>query len=201
MLTGTLGMMVNPTRQQGGEDAVISGGATWAIDCGAFAATYPGDDAYVEWLSRRPQISGCLFAVAPDAICDHQRTYRRSARLIPRISELGFPVAFVGQNGARPYNVPWSTFDVLFLGGDDEWKLGPAARGLVEVARSLGKRVHMGRVNSRQRFRYAQEIGCDSVDGTFLVRAPRINLPRLRRWIDEGRDQMTLWTPPERKTM
>ena len=33
-----------------------------------------------------------------------------------------------------------------------------------------GKWVHMGRVNSTRRIRYAASIGCDSVDGTKWVR-------------------------------
>jgi hypothetical protein len=41
----------------------------------------------------------------------------------------------------------------------------------------------MGRVNSQKRFSYAQSIGCDSADGTFLAFGPTQNLPRLLSWV------------------
>jgi hypothetical protein len=42
----------------------------------------------------------------------------------------------------------------------------------------------MGRVNSLRRLRYAADIGCDSVDGTYLAFGPDQNLPTLLTWID-----------------
>lgn len=66
-----------------------------------------------------------------------------------------------------------------------EWKLGPDARGLVAAAKARDKWVHMGRVNSFKRIAYARHIGCDSVDGTFLIRGPDTNLKRLRGWLDD----------------
>jgi hypothetical protein len=42
--------------------------------------------------------------------------------------------------------VPWDAFDVLFLGGTTDWKLGPAAADLTAEARRRGLVVHMGRV-------------------------------------------------------
>jgi hypothetical protein len=82
--------------------------------------------------------------------------------------------------------VPWDEFDVLFLGGSTEWKLGEAAAALTAEAKSRGKHVHMGRVNSRKRYRYARSIGCDSVDGTYLVFGPTVNLPKLLSWLEEA---------------
>jgi len=66
-----------------------------------------------------------------------------------------------------------------------EWKLSEVTRSLVADAKLHGKWVHMGRVNSRKRIRYAAEIGCDSVDGTYLIKGPRENLPKLLRWLGE----------------
>jgi hypothetical protein len=40
----------------------------------------------------------------------------------------------------------------------------------------------MGRVNSGRRWQYAEALGCDTVDGTFLAFGPDENLPRLRSW-------------------
>lgn len=74
-------------------------------------------------------------------------------------SWFGLPVAFAAQNGLEDMDVPWCSFDVLFLGGDDAWKLGPAARELVAEAKQRHKKVHMGRVNSLKRLWYAEKIG------------------------------------------
>ena len=49
-----------------------------------------------------------------------------------------------------------------------------------EQAHRLG--AHLGRVNSGKRWKYAESIGCHSVDGTFLTFAPDTNLARMRRW-------------------
>lgn len=46
----------------------------------------------------------------------------------------------------------------------------------------------MGRVNSFRRLRYAQDIGCNSADGTFLAFAARAGadmaVRRLLAWLD-----------------
>ncbi len=67
-----------------------------------------------------------------------------------------------------------------------EWKTEPAAALLVREAKARGKYVHMGRVNSGRRWRYAALLGCDSADGTFVAIAPDTNLRRLARWNDEA---------------
>jgi hypothetical protein len=63
--------------------------------------------------------------------------------------------------------------------------LGPAAADLAAEARARGLTVHMGRVNSLRRLRYAAAIGCHSADGTCLTYAPQQNLPRLLSWLDQ----------------
>ena len=40
----------------------------------------------------------------------------------------------------------------------------------------------MGRVNTGKRYRYAEFIGCDSVDGTHLAFDPTIGLTQVMRW-------------------
>jgi hypothetical protein len=112
--------------------------------------------------------------------------------------------------------VDWDEFDALFLGGSaecvpcgwvrpvaqarqisrcphchrklTEWKLGAVARELVAEAKRRGKHVHMGRVNSLKRFRYAEKIGCDTADGTFIKAAPDVNLPKVLAWNRAVRD-------------
>jgi hypothetical protein len=43
--------------------------------------------------------------------------------------------------------------------------------------------VHMGRVNSLKRLRYAEFIGVDSADGTVLTFGPDRRLPEVLGWV------------------
>jgi hypothetical protein len=161
----------------------IPDGAIWAADNGAFGNGYPGDEAWLAWLaSRTADPDLCLFATAPDVVGDAVATLQRSAPFLPLIRDLGYPAALVAQDGLEHLFVPWDDFDCLFLGGSTEWKLSPAAAGLVNQALALGKWVHMGRVNSRKRWTYAEHIGCHSVDGTCVAIAPDIYLPQVLSW-------------------
>lgn len=183
-----LGMMLTPRSETN-----YHGGA-WAADSGCFnAKTYVGDQAYYAWLQRRRgDAETCLFVSAPDVVGDHAATLARSVPWFPRIRALGFPVAFVGQDGATVETVPWGDFDWLFIGGTTEWKLGADARALIAHAKTLGTHVHMGRVNSEKRLRYAKFLGCDTADGTFLAFGPDVNLPRVLSWLRGVNDQYEL---------
>lgn len=158
---------------------------TWAADSGCYTLGDRFDLArYLRWLERmRPHADRCLFAPAPDVVADHAATVARSAPVLPAIRELGYRAAFVAQDGATPDNVPWGTFDVLFVGGSTEWKLGLEAVLVCHEAAARGVPVHVGRVNSGKRYRYARDVlGAATVDGTFLSFGPRTNLPRLLAW-------------------
>jgi hypothetical protein len=205
MAAGLLGAIMSP--RQGNRLP----GALFAIDnnCGPGkngkpGSGYPGDNAYLHLLSALtdadgadpcdPDTSSCLFAVAPDVVGDAAATMRRSGRMLRLIRYYtGFPAALVAQDGLEHLDVPWDEFDALFIGGSTGWKLGPAARALTAEAKRHGKWVHMGRVNSLKRLRYADAIGCDSADGTFLTYAPGQNLPRLLGWLNDVNSQTPLW--------
>lgn len=156
-------------------------GVVWAADNGCFGKGYPGDAAWLEWLASMDP-DGCLFAAAPDVVGDAAATLARSVPFLSHIRALGYPAALVAQDGLEDLAIPWAEFDALFVGGSTEWKLGPAARSIVAQAKALGKRVHMGRVNSERRYRYALAIGCDSCDGTYLTFGPDLNLPDVLAW-------------------
>lgn len=187
MRSGLLGQIVTPAAG----NAVLSG-VPWCADNAVFADKYPGDDEYLTWLAERLYPQNCRFAVAPDVVGDAGATHERSMPMLGRIREL-VPVAYVGQNGATPNSLPWERFDVLFIGGDTPWKLGPEARALVVEAKNRGTWVHMGRVNSAKRLRYAQFVGCDSADGTYLAHGPDENLPKLLRWLRASQEP-ALWS-------
>lgn len=140
----------------------------WAADNGCFAQGEKFSlDKFYAWLTRVPR-EGLLFAVAPDVFGNHWATRDRSLPVLSDMRQMGLPVAFVAQNGAEMATIPWPALDTLFIGGTDPWKLGRHVAQLVREANGRGKWVHMGRVNSEKRLRYAAMIGCDSVDGTFL---------------------------------
>lgn len=159
----------------------------WAADNACFA--HPEDfstDKYLAWLSTftPEQRAACAFAPAPDVVGDAVKTIERSLPVLPLIRALGFKAAFVAQDGLESLTVPWDEFDVLFIGGSTEWKLSPQARCLALQAKTRGKKVHMGRVNSFKRLSIAQDFGCDTADGTFLAFGPAKNLPQLVSWLD-----------------
>jgi hypothetical protein len=161
-------------------------GVTWGADNGCFSTNYVGDERWLVWLAKHaPHADRCLFATAPDIVGDAAGTLARSAPFLPQIRALGYPAALVAQDGLEHLDVPWDTFDVLFIGGSTDWKLGPAARHLVAEAKRRGKWVHMGRVNSARRWSYADHIGCDSVDGTYIAFGPNQNLPKLQGWMNQ----------------
>jgi hypothetical protein len=156
----------------------------WAADNGCFnEKTFIGESWWFRWLQRRPR-ENCLFAVAPDVVADHEATMTRSEPWLPRIREAGYQAAFVAQNGSFPHNIPWDELDVLFIGGDTEWKLGQHAQAVSLHAKNLGKKVHMGRVNSLKRLLHASAMGCDTVDGTYLKYGPSVNTPTLLSWVE-----------------
>lgn len=147
-------------------------GQPWAADNGRFSSpeTYT-DEVYLDWLVKRsPHRERCLFATAPDIVGDAPGTLILSAPMYSRIRALGYPVALVAQDGLEKLAefIPWHDFDCLFIGGTDAFKLGHGVIDLVGEAKRRGKWVHMGRVNSLKRMRYASSIGCDSADGTVL---------------------------------
>jgi len=183
---GTIGLLNTPA-----SNYTVQAGWTWAADNGCFnAATYVGDVKWYRWLRKQPR-EGCLFATAPDVVGDHAGTVERSHMWLLRIRALGFPAAFVLQNGATVANVPWDDFDVAFVGGDDAFKLG-GADDLIREAQRRGKPVHVGRVNSGQRYQRFAQMGVDSCDGTFLAFGPDVNLPRLLSWVRKHATHPTL---------
>jgi hypothetical protein len=199
-LTGSVGKAVEPYLDNGivGYLRAPKGGRTlrpgwvWAADNGCFnAATYVGDDRWYAWLAAQDP-TGCLFATAPDVVGDHDATLVRSLPWLSQIRALGFPAAFVLQNGATVANVPWSAFDVAFIGGDDSFKLGGADH-LIREAQRRGKPVHVGRVNSGQRYERFAHMGVDSCDGTFLAFGPDVNVPKLLSWVRKHATHPTLW--------
>ena len=144
-------------------------GVPWAMDCDGFGGVDPV--AFQRMVMTLAGLPGCLFLTVPDVyhgdgVEAHTDTLASWNEWMPFVGMSGFPLAFVAQIGSTVDNVPWHECDAVFIGGDTEWKLGPAARAIVAEAKRRGLHVHMGRVNSMKRIAYAKSIGVDSVDGS-----------------------------------
>lgn len=183
---------------------------SWCADNGCFGEHFT-EEKWWKWLSSQAfAASSCVFATAPDVVhtTDHgpvgdaAATLVRSTPWLPKIRALGFPAAYVAQDGFDPSVVPWDEFDVLFIGGSDDFKIGgkpnirldgtakvPAPSEVaIREAQAHGKKVHVGRVNSRKRFRYFTSLGVDSMDGTYLLKGHPLgaNLDYLLSWRREA---------------
>lgn len=176
MAAGVIAFIDTPAQGNKRPDGVV-----WCADNGCFGKGF-SEAKWWRWLQNNdPEM--CVFATAPDVVGDAEATLERSRPWLPKIRALGFPSAFVAQDGSDVFPPPWGEFDVLFIGGTDQFKLGPVARRLVAEAKTKGLWVHCGRVSSYKRFRAMEAIGCDSCDGTYLKYGPAKNLPNVLRWV------------------
>lgn len=166
----------------------------WNFGCdnGRFAKPDEWDAGnWLEWLAEmRRYRDRCLFAVAPDVVGDAMATLELSRPYLPTIRQLGFKAAYAAQEGFHDAFPNPDTFDVLFIGGRDEWKFAEdGGYAAARWARAHGKPTHMGRVNSERRTVTMLVSLFDSVDGTYLKHGPDVNWPKLNTWLDKIRDQ------------
>lgn len=184
-----VGVLVEP-RGRHLPEALLLLPQRWAMDNGAFSGF--DEVAFLKMLDKHRHVPGCLFVAAPDCVGQAEATLKLFYRWTGEIRAYGYPVALVAQDGLRVGQVPWNAVDALFIGGTDAFKLGPEARALADAARARGLWLHMGRVNSRRRLRYASRIGCDSIDGSGFSKWPATLLPRAAQWIREWTQQPRL---------
>lgn len=157
----------------------------WAADNDAFSGFNPK-----KYLKMLDGIAGAknppAFVTAPDVVCDHFATTDLLCKWLPELRQRGLPVGFVLQNGceaAWDYHIgsgawfPWEEVDCFFIGGDTAFKFSPFIQHFTAFA-AHEKWIHMGRVNSAKRLRYAMRIGCHSCDGSGMARfTDRVLLP------------------------
>lgn len=121
---------------------------------------------------KRDVLGRLYFFAIPDKPFDWEETLKRFQEANPLVQKLrsyGAPAALVIQNGATTKDVPWGEIDVIFIGGDDQYKVGPDAEAIVKMAQEKGITVHMGRVNNNKRIAVASQWQVDSADGTYLM--------------------------------
>lgn len=155
------GVMVSPASGNDPRRAVEAG-LPWVIDNDCFTGYRP--DRISATLQRHAGVPGCVFAVVPDVVSDHVATLALWHEWIAAYRDLGYPPAFVAQDGCTATAVPHDAAAV-FIGGSDRYKHSDTVRSIVKEAKRRNLWVHMGRVNTLQRIRYASAIGCDSIDG------------------------------------
>jgi N12 class adenine-specific DNA methylase len=165
-------------------------------------------------IKQRPELAKKVrFVVAPDAIKrgptgeflggDADATLKQFPQWADHIHHLGFPAAFVAQNGMenRLDEMPWDKMDVLFIGGDDAWKEGklddPQERArwheMLQEAEERKIPVHFGRVNSARRFdlsvfQHGNAYSRTNVtmDGNHIGAAgPSQGLNNVTKWLDK----------------
>lgn len=173
---------LNTPRASMSFDTLKDSGLPIGVDNSAF--TNFDEDRYVRMIQR----INCHveWVTLPDVVSDAQKTtelfFEWQKRLIfmdksVHWSEM-FGFAYVGQDGCEDIDIPWDSFACFFIGGSTEWKLSQTTADIVREAQRRGKCVHMGRVNSQKRLRYAYWLGVDSVDGTGYSRWGKKHLVR-----------------------
>ncbi len=182
---GSLGLLVTPSNGNS-VASLVKTGLPWAVDNGAFSGFDPL--AFRRLLGRCAGQPRLLWIVCPDVVGDARATAERFEEWRAEVAQAG-PVAYVGQDGQEDFAPPWERFESFFIGGSTRWKLSAAAAGLAAEARSRGKWLHMGRVNSRRRMTIASDLGCDSIDGSSASRWGDKYLWKYLLWLRQLRQQ------------
>ncbi len=164
-------------------------GWPWAADNDAYLAW--DRDRYVTMLDKIRGIPGCVFVTAPDVVGDAQATLERFNMWQSTLHNVGQPIAYVAQDGIEFTGVPWDDIGALFIGGTTDFKMGEQAARYAREGKRRGLWLHMGRVNTGIRIRYAKSLGCDSVDGTNFSMFRKTNLP----WALHLASSEQLWQP------
>lgn len=139
----------------------------FAIDNGAFSR-FDGK-AFDALLAREyERRKNCIFVCAPDVVGSARRTLEIFYRWEEKLKD--WPIALVAQDGQQDLEIPWDSIKAIFIGGSTEFKLSEHAKQIIKCAKVLNKWVHVGRVNTPDRFEYFDEMGVDSIDGTGLSR-------------------------------
>jgi hypothetical protein len=146
----------------------------FAIDNGSYSRF--NANGFRSLLKREePRMSLCRFVAVPDVIAGppfRKGDARRTREVFDVwVDELdGWPLAYVCQDGQHDIPIPWKQIAAVFIGGSDDFKLGVSAVHCIKAALALGKWVHVGRVNTPDRFQYFEELGVSSIDGSGLAR-------------------------------
>lgn len=152
----------------------------YVLDNGVFTNWQP--DLFMQTLKRTTRLHRPLWIVVPDVVGDAEETVKMWNEWYERIEPFG-PLAFACQDGMNPESVPEKAF-CCFIGGTTRWKLKNAHR-----FKGVRPWLHIGRVNTYRRLRWAEDIGADSVDGTGFFRGDKNQLAGLIKFF-MGKDRI-----------
>lgn len=185
-----LGRLIQP-RHTSSIEKTAHAGITWAADNDCFQGLNVHE--FELMLDRIKGLPGCKFVTVPDKVADAFVTARMFETWAPALERRGLPVGLVLQNGIDdllPWlSRSWHRLDAVFIGGDDDFKLGPVAAGIAREAHARGLWVHWGRVNTKGRIKYIAETGAaDSFDGSSwaIFRKAIVNKRTGERKLDQG---------------
>lgn len=183
-----IGHFITP-KAQNRSDALDLVPGRWAMDNGCFNGFDRG--AFMWMLEEFAEVPGCLFVAAPDMVANAAATRKFWPFWSRVIRALGFPPAFVAQDGLLAHQVPWPELGALFIGGSSAYKESGAVRALMLEARTRGVWTHWGRVNGKRRYELAVKAGCQSFDGSGFSRHPP-KIGEVPEWDEQLRQQPEL---------
>ena len=138
----------------------------FAIDNGAFSNF--NAKAFESLLKREfENRHNCRFVAVPDVVGSARRTLETFDYWFERLD--GWRLALVAQDGQEDLPIQWNLIDAIFIGGSTDWKLSQHAEAVIRAAQSMGKWVHVGRVNEAKRWEKFWELGVDSFDGSGIA--------------------------------
>lgn len=136
---------------------------SFAIDNGAYSKCDPA--GFTRFVGRlRPHRERCLWLAVPDVVGCARRTLEVFDQLAFQFH--GWPLALVCQDGQESMPIPWEKIAAVFIGGTTEWKKSQHPARIIRAAKWMGKRTHVGRINTPQRFSWFSEMGVDTCDGS-----------------------------------
>lgn len=139
----------------------------WGIDNGSFSEFKPKN--FQSLLAREEHHKeNCLFVAVPDVVGSAIRTLEIFDIWAPKLA--GWKIALVCQDGQESLPIPWNRLDAVFIGGSTFWKTSVHVQQIIKAAKILGKHVHAGRVNDPSRWKFFEDLGVDTADGTGISR-------------------------------
>lgn len=132
----------------------------FGIDNGAFSGVkIKGLQKIID--RYREDKDNCVFVAIPDKVFDHSTTLAMWSDYHHMAD--GYVKAFVAQDG---FDELPSNAKAVFIGGTDEFKASSDCECLVKSALADGLHVHIGRINTIDRFDRFDKMGADTCDGS-----------------------------------
>lgn len=117
----------------------------------------------VKEAKRQDLINQPKFVCAPDIVGNAEATLYLFNLYYHEIKPL--KVCLVLQDGIHNFKINWDLIDAVFVGGSDDFKVSKEVMVICELAKMLGKWVHVGRVNTVARVKHWRHVA-DSIDGS-----------------------------------